>query len=187
MRCLQCKQEFQEQRSDAKYCSNSCKQKAKRGAQEGDTKVEHRDTARSRLLPVDQLFNEYRPGYYKFSKEFYNRFCLICGSNFTTSLSLLNACNPDHYEALVSRLSNSEPTVGKHYEGQELPELPPEGENPHHAVLAEEGAKGAYWREMFAEGEQVGYWVIPGAHWHGKKEDDRIWTSCIDPNCSHPL
>lgn len=69
----------------------------RRRTKKGDLpeQMEPEQPTRTHELKTDQLFEEYRPGYYEFDDKTYNRTCVLCGEKFQTTLGLLRFCSPD--------------------------------------------------------------------------------------------
>lgn len=119
--CTFCGKPFVAKRSTAKFCSGACKLKANRMVVNGGILVTPKpnqtpgevaaDILNSptgediEYTPTDLLFEEYRPGYYKFGDEVYARSCLSCDKDFTTRLELTKFCSPDCKKLLLSRFS----------------------------------------------------------------------------------
>lgn len=96
MKCSVCETEFEAKRSDAKYCSNACRLKAKRDTHKGAvTQVIPKSDPTNPLSDTDKLFDNSYPGYYRFGSETYERNCLTCETKFKTRLLLLKFCSPD--------------------------------------------------------------------------------------------
>lgn len=57
------------------------------------------------LNEVDELFETSKPGYYKFTPEPYHQTCIICDKKFTSHLSLLRFCSPEHQEMVMVQIA----------------------------------------------------------------------------------
>lgn len=99
--CLLCGQAFEALTGKAKYCSEACKQKAKR------VKELENDTIGEIKTGVDKEFNADKPGFYKFSDTIRSVKCLVCGKVFKTSLNRLRSCSVKHRDELLRNLTGN--------------------------------------------------------------------------------
>lgn len=96
--CLYCGDLFQAKSPKAKFCSEACKQKAKR--------VKQMDAASGEpKTDVDNVFNNHKPGFYRFRDTVRDVKCIICGKRFKTSLELLKTCSIEHRDEVLRNLT----------------------------------------------------------------------------------
>jgi hypothetical protein len=107
-----------------KYCSPTCRKKASRAFKDAgvpeetaEKMTENGDMVDPPEVPVipvtsfsetDNLFNDYRPGYYVFAEEVRKLECHDCGKKFTTRLANLRFCSPDCQQRMLRRLTGME-------------------------------------------------------------------------------
>lgn len=99
--CLLCGKRFEALTGKAKYCSEACKQKAKR------TKELHNDTIADPATGVDKELEASNPGFYKFGDTIRKVKCLVCGKSFNTSLNALQTCSVAHRDELLRNLTGN--------------------------------------------------------------------------------
>lgn len=131
MICLNCGQEFTAGRETAKFCSPKCRVQYSRATKglpvrgpssaptvvrsspEGtppqkpggpetklDTLVETLE-----LSKTDQLFENTKPGYYKYAGVLESRDCFNCNKRFSTRMTLLKCCSPSCQQSLLRALA----------------------------------------------------------------------------------
>lgn len=114
--CEYCGDEFEAKRKTAKYCSDACKLKANRAPQKTTT---YEESATDQITepidkPIDkpfkhtqtdQLFDDYRPGFYKFEGEPRNRECFSCDKKYSTRLDRLRFCSPTCQQKFLNKFA----------------------------------------------------------------------------------
>ena len=110
--CEYCGEEFEAKRKTAKYCSDACKLKANRNP--ANTPAKPTDTPQAepqepttvlRHTQTDQLFDDYRPGFYKFEGEPRSRECFSCDKKYTTRLDRLRFCSPTCQQKFLNKFA----------------------------------------------------------------------------------
>ena|SRR3990167_3911675 len=98
MECYLCSKVFTPKSARAKYCSEACKQKAKR-IRELDLVGGPPQT------DVDKAFEKHKPNYYRFGGVVRDVECIVCDKKFKTSLKLLKTCSVEHRDKMLAMLS----------------------------------------------------------------------------------
>lgn len=109
MKCLNCTEPVSDK---ASFCSDKCRmsyrRRTKSGAQPEQNDPEHAtrtlDFAPTR---TDRDFEDYKPNYYKFEDEVYERTCDVCDKKFKTHLKLLRQCSRSCYKKMGDALSTA--------------------------------------------------------------------------------
>ena len=81
------------------YCSEACKQKAKR------LRTIERTIPTEPKTELDAEFEKYNPNFYKYSDTVREDHCILCKKKFKTSLPALSACSVEHFEAILKKIT----------------------------------------------------------------------------------
>lgn len=83
----------------------SYRRRTKQGEQPEQNDPEHRQPEQKGLTRTDALFENYKPGYYKFGDNTHKEKCLQCGKEFKTSLNMLRQCSPECMRGMLDSLT----------------------------------------------------------------------------------
>lgn len=110
--CLYCGKEFEPKRKTAKFCSDNCRKyynSKPTVTQEVVINIPKEDLEEPvkefKHTKTDQLFDDYRPGFYKFEGEPRNRECFSCDKKYTTRLDRLRFCSPTCQQKFLNKFA----------------------------------------------------------------------------------
>lgn len=106
MNCLFCNKDLATDNPKARYCSEAHSKAYRRKTQSGQEPGQNDPDIVTRTIPgltrTDQLFENLKPGYYRFSDDTRTIACLQCGKQFKTHLKLLRQCSPKCMREMIT-------------------------------------------------------------------------------------
>ena len=106
MKCLNCAEPIS---GKATFCSDKCRMAYRRRTKQGEQPEQNDPEHTTRTLDfsptrTDRLFEDSKPGYYKFT-DLRSDKCLQCGKEFKTHLKLLRQCSPACMQKMLDSLT----------------------------------------------------------------------------------